>query len=444
MEIDSFVTKWGLDDSSQILLLQLTDDVQEKVLKHFSPKPGTRDVNRLFHGFVKSQEAKGAGKGSAFGAAPQPQVLTPEDQAMNEGEVLAFVAQWGLDESAQTILLGLPRHTQMRMLTEFQPKPGTRDPNRLFHGFLKSLQNPGAAAGAHGFAPSYGKGGPAVIRPPHLAPRAGKGSIWGAPAAGGGLSQGDLAAIQAFATQWGLDELAHQKLRELPPHSQARVLAEFAPRPGTRDVNRLFHGFLKSMVQPGGGKGGKGAVHQAAHEISISRGMPPDGGPMDSGRVHTFCQTWGLDESSFNAMLALDASVQAQIVRDFSPKAHTNDVNRLFHGFIKSVQMKNGGGMFTAVPPAAPAKRFIPSGTGEPPMPEEISLFIQTWGLDESCSAALEVLPPEVQRQVVDSFSPKPGTRDPKSLFHGYLRSMANGGGKRARAGEDPLFTGFA
>ena len=35
-------------------MLRMEPTRQARVMQHFSPKPGTRDVNRLFHGLVKS------------------------------------------------------------------------------------------------------------------------------------------------------------------------------------------------------------------------------------------------------------------------------------------------------------------------------------------------------------------------------------------------------
>ena len=45
---------WGLDDSALAMLMEQPPEVQERVLAEFSPKPGTRDINRLIHSFVRS------------------------------------------------------------------------------------------------------------------------------------------------------------------------------------------------------------------------------------------------------------------------------------------------------------------------------------------------------------------------------------------------------
>ena len=150
-------------------------------------------------------------------------------------EIEVFVAQWGLDSNAHAALASLPKHVQEKVATNFQPKPGTRDVHRLFHSFLKSVQNPG------------GKG-------------MGKGMSKGAPTAaqafGGGFGGGfPPAASRAPAPDgffehwesWGLDDSALAMLIQQPPEVKERVLAEFSPKPGTRDINRLIHSFVRLL-----------------------------------------------------------------------------------------------------------------------------------------------------------------------------------------------------
>merc|ERR1711870_11096 len=152
--------------------------------------------------------------------------------------------------------------------------------------------------------------------------------------------------------------------------------------------------------------------------------------------------------------MQLDSKVQLQVIQDFSPKANTQDVNRLFHGFIKSVSQRAAG---LPTSHASARQQAVNAGAdislsiatqgykratlgGDAPSEDDIAHFLQVWGLDNSCAMALEAQSPEVQRRVLLEFQPKAGTRDPRSLFHGFLKSVAMGGGKRARAETYPAF----
>jgi len=57
MDVPAFLAHWGLTDpSSEAALLQLEPALQEKILAEFTPRPSTRDVNKLFHGFIRCGE----------------------------------------------------------------------------------------------------------------------------------------------------------------------------------------------------------------------------------------------------------------------------------------------------------------------------------------------------------------------------------------------------
>lgn len=327
--------------------------------------------------------------------------------------------------------------------------------------------------------------------------------------------------------QWQLDESAQTALLQLDPAMQAKVVAEFSPKPGTRDVNRLFHGFLRSMQtghpppphRQGGGAGaaaaaaaaaaadpftalysdGPAAVDTGAYGAGVGNAAAEHQNAtlltqlyqtelgVDPARLQDFCQTWGLDEGAQTALLQLEPQVQAQVMQDFAPKPHTQDINRLFHGFMKSVgnravpgargaatsQASDIGAAITeslaaqggyvppsarrnagapgvagmghyavAAPPgpAATAKRLgTPmwgSAEDAPPGPDEVASFLMSWGLDSACGAALEGQSGEVQRRILEQFRPRDGTRDVRSLFYGFIKSVASGGGGKRPRGE--------
>lgn len=542
MDLETFVSTWNLDASAQTALMQLEPEVQAKVVQDFAPKPGTRDVNKLFHGFIRSvltsqsalQRSAEVANAEALAAhqaallavhSSAAQVPPGYEPAAYMSDVQAFLAQWGLDASAHAMLLEQPPEVQARVIIEFQPKPGTRDVNRLFHGFLKSVRNTGLpqqpAAGVPTQAQAFwGEDAPislsmheavsqcsaaAYAAAAHAAGIAGvhsgqdgsgaadnrgrRVSRWSTsppPSSAGGP---DVAALQAFIMQWGLDEAAQRALLQLDPVVQSKVIADFAPKPGTRDVNRLFHGFLRS-VQTGGAHGGRtnggvavdsasallsaygtdfpahvamdaGTAAMADHTSALLSAIYQTELAIDTARLTNFIQTWGLDESSQVMLLQLDPQVQQQVMQDFAPKPHTQDVNRLFHGFVRSVgsratgpiQAQLGASSMMAMQQAASigaaiteslaaqggyisaaaGKRAGETYGNEAPSADEVAGFLQSWGLDSTCASALECQPPEVQRRVLEQFRPRPGTRDVRSLFYGFIKSVATGGGKRPR-----------
>jgi len=269
----------------------------------------------------------------------------------------------------------------------------------------------------------------------------------------------------AFCARFGLDADAEKKLLQLDPTTQARVIREFAPRAGTRDVSRLFHGFIRSVSSgppaPGAIRPCSGGLWRGAH-AGAAAGVEQLGAgahwPDAQGdAVAAWCTRWGLDEGCRAALLQLDPTVQRQIMQDFAPRPNTQDVTRLFYGFIKSVSGRTpraplGIQRAAGVPGVAQGCKRAPLGADgaalggdDAPSPEEIALFLQVWDLSEAAAAALEAQPPEVQRRVLNEFQPKAGTRDNSSLFHGFLRSVAGSvasgaGGKRPRATPPTLY----
>merc|ERR1712124_32299 len=81
--------------------------------------------------------------------------------------------------------------------------------------------------------------------------------------AGKGGPKGHEAELQGFIQYWGLDHEVYQAISNLPLQVQIETMKKFSPKPGTRDIKRLFMGFLKSMSDPmlsgDQGAGGKGS-----------------------------------------------------------------------------------------------------------------------------------------------------------------------------------------
>jgi len=320
-----------------------------------------------------------------------------------------FAAQWGLDANALATLVALPGDVQEKVMAGFMPKTSTRDVNGLFHGFAKSFLRAadiqpqraelwragcgGAKGGAKGSAKSAYSGG--GTKGGGAVPSLSWGGTIGQPAvqAGGwhtlvrdGPTVPDL---QGFVDRFGLDEASVAALMALSPEQQETVLAGFAPKAHTRDVNGLFKGFARSLARgSGGGAAGAGGPGHANQQLSEQRAV-------------AFAQQWGLDAQALEILLSLSTESRARLYVSFAPKPHTRDVNALFRGFVRSLQRS-----------------------------ERCMSWCVERGLDQACLNVLLSMSPDNMEQVMANFSVRPGTRNPCSLFQSYCRSISGEKGK--------------
>jgi len=164
----NFVASWGLGDEAQTILLSLAPDVQERVMKEFSPHDAERDANGIFLRFARSV---GAGAGPAHrqvlshssGELSAPaRIQRPARQhapansqtaAHSTDEIATFVSQWNLHDDAQQVLYSLSPELMMKVMTDFSPRDTSSDVNNIF---MKFAQGVGKGKGKP--APSFGKG----------------------------------------------------------------------------------------------------------------------------------------------------------------------------------------------------------------------------------------------------------------------------------------------
>lgn len=387
------------------------------------------------------------------------------------------------------MLLEQPREVQARVIADFHPKQGTRDINRLFQGFFKSVAGNASLQSAPKQVPMTAPD-PRLMdvsfRAPFKQPLVPRNpSSWVTA-----LPVKPMVAhidLEAFVMQWGLDDSAMDALMKLDNATQGRVIEQFEPRQTTRDINRLFHGFLRSVTNTPAESNQyllADGIDQAQYEVPFMsdpgvNSLVPEQSMMypdlfqaegtDMARIQMFLQSWNLDESSRVALMQMDPQVQLQIMHDFAPKPQTQDLNRLFHGFVRSVsartQLRRASPMMAPVAPVpfmrseemariAPRQPLLQrddfsilTGGGakrtstwvnDNPNQDEILSFAQTWDLDQACISALQVQSPEVQKRVMDQFCPRSATRDVRNLFHGFIKSVVTGGGKRPRTDLPP------
>eukprot|EP00747_Dinoflagellata_sp_TGD_P032851 gnl/TRDRNA2_/TRDRNA2_136248_c0_seq2.p1 gnl/TRDRNA2_/TRDRNA2_136248_c0~~gnl/TRDRNA2_/TRDRNA2_136248_c0_seq2.p1 ORF type:complete len:556 (+),score=105.81 gnl/TRDRNA2_/TRDRNA2_136248_c0_seq2:61-1668(+) len=442
----------GLDDACLEALLELGLDDIEKVMNNFAPKAETRDPINLFLSYVRSMKhGPGAGKRSApaFGMGMTGMGAGVGAMGVSTAPLIEKCTEWctenGLDQSCLEALLQLRLEDIDKVMNNFKPKADTRNPVSLFLGYCRSMRDgPGA-----GRVPIGGGGmGMGAMGIGTMGGAMAGGMMGGAMGMGGGMMGGFVGGASAsgriippsemeillFAQTHALDERCTQMLMEQPPEVQRAAMEEFTPKEGTRDINALFNGFMRSIANrlKGEPKGmGKGAV------AYVGKGAP------SQTEIYRFAQQWGLDVASTEMMMSYPAEVQRETLNSFCPKADTRDVRSLLAGFMKSIAQKGAAKGFGKGDDMAGmdgmGKGYMgDDGVGlKRPLdgPMDPETFCLMHGFDSEVMAALQVASTEVRDEVMSSFQAKEGTRDPKRLFMGFLKSVQMSGatGKKAK-----------
>lgn len=390
----------GLDEVCVTKLLELEPEMMTTVMEGFSPKPGTMNASGLFMGYVRSiQQAQSGAKGK--GKSQAPTTITPE---LRE-EVLKFVTQWGLDEECTNVLLDQRPQVIVDVMAGFKPKPDTRDIRSLFFGYLKSVSGVSPAG--------CGKGGAALL-------------------------ENMEEEISTFTQQFGLDEDCVSQLKQQSPSVVRDVMTSFQPKPETQDIRSLFLSFLRSVsISHSGkgkgkgkdGKGSKASVRASPYETSIlaaNAGLAAVAGMPALGGLAAF----NPQMSVFGGQLA---GLQPAMALGYGGLGcGLGGLGCL--GGLGACGL--GCGACGACPGVAGCGACVggctTSGTV---MQQEVVDFCNLWQLDAQCADYLACQGPEVQREAMENFRPKPGTANVSGLFMGYLNSLvrANRGGKGAR-----------
>jgi len=125
-------------------------------------------------------------------------------------------------------------------------------------------------------------------------------------------------------------------------------------------------------------------------------------------------------------LLELDAETMQVVMNGFQPKPGTVNVSGLFMGYVRSLQQTGSKGFQPGV--GSTGETPVASVAHNAALQDEAIKFAASWGLDDECLTQLLAQPPQVVADVMAGFRPKTDTRDIRSLFFGYLKSMANGG----------------
>lgn len=236
-ELREFCDHWGFEENTRRYLVGLPAKVQKVVISNFEAPPTVQCVDALVHNFAKSILLKHG----------------YEDLDMDQ-----FVARWSLDDETRRYLEGLPADLKCEVLYGFHPKDGKQDPGVQIRRFTQSIAD---------------KQG--IVLPPSLRLGAGTATPSSAPLANAqsgtpqssttasSFSQRSPTALESkqtlqeellvFIQSWQLSPVTAQAVKSLPANLQRQVLSGFSPKQGTRNVEALLHGYIKSISVSTGG-----------------------------------------------------------------------------------------------------------------------------------------------------------------------------------------------
>lgn len=310
--VGSFATYWGLDAGTTAFLHGLPEEAQAVVIQEFDPRGGIRDINGKLRMFAK---------GIVNGHPQQASATRHDVEAID-----AFVARWELDESSVALLESLPSEVCAIVLEEFDPRGNTRNIGGKLASFANTVLN-GKGRGGKG-----GKQSLAVASPVQIAQ---------APAHHSSVQETGPTEEQEeeFLMAWGLSEheQARNVLKRLHGHVRARVMQEFAPGEGTRDIFGKFCGFANSVA--------KAAVHKVQ---PMWEAQPPPfhrGSGQISRNVDRFADQWQLDEGARALLRGLAPEIQAIVMTEFDPRgngAPIRDMSGKFCSFARQVAARPG------------------------------------------------------------------------------------------------------
>jgi len=299
-DMETFIASFDLDESSLKALLHLDPETQGEVMASFTPQDNTKDINKLFQSFCKSRMNRTGAPG-----------LTIPDMAHHT----EFFNTYALNEVSQNALLSLPEDVQDEIMLSFQPREDTRDLNNLFLSYVKSrTQSMAPAAPRTKTLPSKS----AAIGAPRREGRAQPPpQVVEVPVVMVALTP------PMFSNAWCLDEVCSSFFLMLPPSVQTDIMENFQPREPSKDINQLFLSYAKSRA--------------AAHGVPLPRhaehAVQSNGSP---GTLRDFVRKWKLSEGSAVELDNLSHPVQQKMMADFQPKGNVRDSNKLFLSYMKS------------------------------------------------------------------------------------------------------------
>eukprot|EP00913_Durusdinium_trenchii_P008579 g8057.t1 len=224
-------------------------------------------------------------------------------------------------------------------------------------------------------------------------------------------------AMQKGLCLEGLDEACVNRLLELPTSMLATVMEGFRPKPGTLNASGLFMGYVLSAslgdavnVQTAlrRADGLSRAAFAAALQRSVGLGHWDVADVLmkfaaDFREILAFAQQHGLDADCVLQLQQQPPSVVKDVITGFQPRPETQDVKNLFMSFLRSVSSTQAG--------------KGKGGHGD----SELLDFINLWQLDQACADYLVTQTPEIQKEAIENFRPKPGTANVSGFLAAWV-----------------------
>eukprot|EP00927_Polykrikos_kofoidii_P057030 TRINITY_DN5113_c0_g3_i1.p1 TRINITY_DN5113_c0_g3~~TRINITY_DN5113_c0_g3_i1.p1 ORF type:complete len:444 (-),score=111.02 TRINITY_DN5113_c0_g3_i1:103-1434(-) len=385
-----FCAKWGLRVDAQEMLLSLPAELQRKVMAEFNPRDSTRDANNIFMKFATgiSQASNGA------------------------GELEAFVARWNLGDEAQTLLLGLKPPLRLRVMTEFAPRDMTTDVNNIFLKFATGV--------------AIGKGS-----------WKGKGSWGGKGAYVNGVSNYASQGTVRQAVQPGpvptsasgrnyMSESMQQQQQQLQQQQQQLLLQE-------QQLQRQQQ--LLQQQQQLQQQGSSGFVNSLQIEDS-------EAASLDASTTH-FVTKWSLQSEAQELLASLPLEIQQKVMRDFSPRDTSRDVNGIFLKFAASVragqwqQQAYPEETFNTIPSAWQQRNLVSKGVSQEvagdAIDQDVDTFVTQWSLGQEALQLLSSMTPEQRLKVMSEFNPRDATTDVNNIFLKFGQGVVRGSAGKSK-----------
>jgi len=426
-----FFVQYPCDARAQDYFKASPARVVARVLQEFKPpREGEADYSALLVTFVRGLRTELQSGGSLPGSEQLSSEQAEEQQrACLEADIEGFQKHYPMDQAAYNYLVNSTREVQQMVLRDFKPKNvGEGDYSALLITFTKKCrQTLAAQAACAAIRPQYAVSpcAPRYAQPPAAPPLR---QAYTPPLqARTAVNAAELASeVHAFRDRYPFDDEAYNYLVNSTMEVQRQVLREFKPKvEGEADYSALVITFSKRC---------RGALQHIAPPAMPS--APPmlvhtpvaHSGP-SAAEYDTFRRRYPFDEAAHKYLLNSSPDVQLQAIRTFKPPREGEaDYSALFITYTKRCRlnpqpshmstysvssMPYGSGMVrhTVPPPAAPPlmmarvsqpQRILPS------MPQvDLEGFRRRYPMDDRAFNYLLESPPEVCRQVVETFVPK-------------------------------------
>lgn len=213
--------------------------------------------------------------------AEHVQCVTDKEE-LAQGEVEAFVAQWGLNQKSAAIITGLPPAVRQDVFQNFKANALTRDVNAKFMSWLSSKMRQRDELQC--------------------------------------CLSATMEERQEFYHRWKLDIKCRQLVEEQRPHVQRELISNFNPPPGTTNVAGRMTAFLNMILNKPGQRSGQSG---------------------SSADVEQFVSRWGLDGDARSSLVRLPRELQVAVMQGFNPGWQPSDVSRKFTAYVKSVHQRS-------------------------------------------------------------------------------------------------------